>query len=177
MTGIDAWVHTVAWSAVRGGGRGLRLVAGPKIRQRVARELRLEGVKSLKADLQVRPWRDGMEIAGRIQAVVTRVCGVSLDIFDEAIDEPMLVRVLPQSSPHALAGEQREVIVDLLADDPPDVAGGESVDVGAYVVEALSLALDPFARKPGATFEAPPDAGPPSPFAALGALRRKPAAD
>jgi len=175
--GIDAWAHPVAWSDVRGGERSLRLVAGPKIRQRVARDLRLEEVKSLAADLHLRAWRDGMEVAGRVQAVVTRVCGVSLDNFDEAIDEPMLVRVLPQSSPHAPAGEQREVIVDLSADDPPDVAGGEGVDVGAYVVEALSLALDPFPRKPGATFEAPPDAEPPSPFAALDRLRRKPAAD
>jgi hypothetical protein len=177
MTGIDAWVHPVAWSAVRGGGGPLRLVAGPKIRARVARDLQLEEVKSLKADLYLRPWRDGMEIAGKVQAVVTRVCGVSLDTFDEVIDEPMLVRVLPRASPHAPAGDEREVIVDLAADDPPDVAGGESVDVGAYVVEALGLALDPFARKPGAIFEAPPDAGPLSPFAALDRLRRKPAAD
>jgi len=45
------------------------------------------------------------------------------------------------------------------------------------VVEALSLALDPFPRKPGAAFEAPLETQPLSPFAALDHLRRKPAAD
>ena len=47
----------------------------------------------------------------------------------------------------------------------------DKVDLGAYVVEDLSLAIDPFPRKPGVAFEAPEQTGELSPFAVLAKLK------
>jgi hypothetical protein len=43
--------------------------------------------------------------------------------------------------------------------------------LGAYVVEDLSLAIDPFPRKPGAAFAPPQMAAEPSPFIVLAKLK------
>ena len=50
---------------------------------------------------------------------------------------------------------------------------GGSIDLGALATEFLILGLDPYPRKPGATFQPPADAKPEeSPFAALAALKK-----
>ncbi len=64
-----------------------------------------------------------------------------------------------------------ELDLDPDADDPPDVLEGDKIDLGAYVVEDLSLAIDPFPRKPGAAFEAPDTGAEISPFAVLAKLK------
>ena len=52
-----------------------------------------------------------------------------------------------------------------------DVLASDEMDPTAYVIEHLTLALDPFPRKPDAEFEPPPTEAPESPFAALKALK------
>ena len=47
------------------------------------------------------------------------------------------------------------------------------VDLGAVATEFLLLGIDPYPRKPGAVFDAPPAGDPSShPFAALAALKK-----
>ena len=53
----------------------------------------------------------------------------------------------------------------------PEPIEGDVIDLGGYLVEHLSLELDPFPRKPGAVFEQPPEPGEISPFAVLKGLR------
>ena len=49
------------------------------------------------------------------------------------------------------------------------------VDLGALATEFLILGIDPYPRKPGAVFEAPPTGEPfAGPFAGLAALQKKP---
>ncbi|MGH6971182.1 MAG: DUF177 domain-containing protein, partial [Caulobacteraceae bacterium] len=55
--------------------------------------------------------------------------------------------------------------------DPPDVLGSDQIDLGGYVIEHRSLAIDQFPRKPGVAFEAPAEAPAASPFAALAKLK------
>jgi len=140
----------------------------------LAQEVGAEAVKSLEAQLQIRPWLDGLEITGRIEAVVTRICGVSLDPFDELIHEPIALRIVPAGSPNAATGVGNELILDPDESDPPDTVAGEVIDLAAVVTEQLALALDPFPRKPGAVFEAVIEEPPPSPFAALARLKNDP---
>jgi hypothetical protein len=144
----------------------LTLTGGPEVRSQVGENLGLEDVQRLGAELVVRPWLDGMEIEGRVEALITRLCGVTLEPFEVAVDEPFEVRVVPQGSPNAPRSEG-EIVVDLDAEDPPDEAAGDGVDASAYVVETLALSLDPFPRKPGAVFESPEPTESTSPFAAL----------
>lgn len=162
------WSRLVAWRDIP---VTLRLEADEATRKAIARDLKLEALSALTADLALKPWLDGAEMTGRVRAAITQISGVSLDPFDTAIDEPLLIRFVPAGSPHAPPPPEEEVELDLEADDPPDVIEGETIDVAHYVVEQLSLAIDPFARAPGEVFEAPPDESPASPFAALAALR------
>lgn len=167
-----AWPLPLPWTDIHRGAAPLHLVAGPDTLVRIAQVIGAEAVKSLKANLTLRPWLDGVEIAGRIEAVVTRICGVTLEAFDEWVTEPpLLVRVVPAGSPNASQIQGRELIVALDAEEPPDELTGDTLDIGAYVVEHLALALDPFPRKPGAVFEPPTASARPSPFAGLTALK------
>jgi hypothetical protein len=61
----------------------------------------------------------------------------------------------------------------LETDDPPETIRDGIIDLGAVATEFLVLGLDPYPRKPGAVFDAPP-AGDPAghPFAALAALKK-----
>jgi hypothetical protein len=167
------WGRLLAWPAPHAAERRFRLEAGPETRAQIGRDLDLEDVRRLEAEVAVRPWLDGMAIRGRVEATVTRLCGVTLEPFDVAIDEPLAVRVVPQGSPNAPAAEG-EILVDLEAEDPPDEAGREGVDLAAYAVETLGLVLDPFPRKPGAVFESPAAEERTSPFAALAGLVKPP---
>ena len=149
------------------------LVADDEARARIAKVLGLESLGRLEAQLQVRPWLDGVEIEGRWSATVGQVCGVTLEPFESELDGEIHVRALPEGSA-ALGGPDEaggELDLDPDADDPPDVLEGGEIDLGAYVVEDLSLAIDPFPRKPGVAFEAPQQTGELSPFAVLAKLK------
>lgn len=139
-------------------------------RAAIARTLKLEGLPSLRADLTVKPWMDGVQVTGQFRAVVEQVCGVTLDPFEQVVQGEIDVLAVPPGSPHAPQGEGGEVDLDPDGPEPPDVLDGDLVDVAGYVVEHLALELDPFPRKPGATFDYQPPADESSPFAALKGL-------
>lgn len=151
-------------------GRGpVRLEIAPDAETRIeiARRLGLKSLPSLAAELTVKPWLDGAEITGRFDAVVEQVCGVTLEPFEQPVSGEILARVVPAGSPNAPDADSGEMELDLEADDPPDVLDGDSIDLAGYVVEHLSLELDPFPRKPGAEFDYRPADAEESPFAVL----------
>lgn len=151
-------------------GRGpVRLTLEPDAAERavVARQLGLKSLPSLTAQVTVKPWLDGAELTGRFQAVVEQVCGVSLEPFTQPVEGEIEIRAVPAGSPHATSVEGGELELDPDAPDAPDVLETDAIDVAAYVVEHLALELDPFPRKPGATFDYQPPEEETSPFAAL----------
>jgi hypothetical protein len=148
-----------------------RLEADEPARACIAKALDLESLGRLEAELELSGWFDGVQIEGRWRAAITQICGVSLEPFSTDLSGEFVVRAVPAGSPHAPSPEA-EVVIDPLADDPPDVLDGDVVDVGGYVVEHLALEIDPFPRKPGVAFippESPPER---SPFAVLEGLKR-----
>ena len=148
-----------------------RIVLNAGQRAQVARDLGLEGLNRLEADVRLSAWHDGLRIEADWRGEVTQICGVSLDPFDSAVEGDFAVDVVPTGSLHAPAADDVEIVLELDADDPPDVVVGDEVDVGAYVIEHLTLEIDPFPRKPGVEFE-PPEAEPESsPFAVLRAIK------
>lgn len=155
-------------------GRGpVRLELAPDDAQRaeIARRLGLKSLPALTADVTVKPWLDGAEITGRFDAVVEQVCGVTLDPFEQPVRGEIDVRAAPAGSPHAARLEGDELEIDPDAPDAPDVLEGDAVDVAGYVIEHLALEIDPFPRKPGATFDYQPPEVETSPFAALAKLK------
>ncbi len=143
-----------------------RIAAGPETRDAIARQLAVDGIDKLEADLEAAPWLDGVRLRGRFDAIVRQTCGVTLEPLESELEAEFDLKLLPAGSPHAPA-EPEEVVLEPDAEDPPDLLEGETIDLGAVVVEQLALEIDPFPRKPGAVFDAGPNEEPPSPFAVL----------
>jgi hypothetical protein len=173
----DTWDVRLTWPQLQAGRRVLTLAAPPEALAAIGRDLNLEGLERLAARLTIQPWLDGVEIEGRVEALAIRRCGITLETLEETVSEPLKVRIVPSGSPNAPRAEGEALVIDLDAEDPPDEGSADGVDVTAYVVEALALALDPFPRKPGAVFEPPQPTATLTPFAALAALARRDAPD
>lgn len=172
MVSESPWRETIRFSEVSRGPVKRTLKADELARARIARLLGLVSIQSLTAELRLKPWMDGAEIDGRFSAEITQTCSVTADDFEESAEGEFVIRVLPPGSINAPQEETDEIELDPEADDPPDVLDGEDIDLGAYVVEHLSLELDPFPRKPGAEFIAPEDEAELSPFAVLRTLKK-----
>ncbi|NVK33046.1 MAG: DUF177 domain-containing protein [Rhodobacteraceae bacterium] len=159
----------------------LRLEPSAKECAAIAKAYELDGIDELVADLVIKPWRkSGARVVGTITAKLNRTCVVTLEPFVEDLEDDIDRTFEPVSSrprrPRDL-NDEGEIEIDLETLDPPDVMVDGVLDLGHVVCEQLALNVDPFPRKPGATFEA--EAGPveeedepaPSPFAALAKLK------
>ncbi len=165
------WSRTVKLHEVDRGPVRLLLEPDADARADIARRLELQSLPSLRAEVTLKPWLDGVELAGRFDAVVEQVCGVTLEPFEQPVSGAFEVRAVPDGSPHAAAAEGGEFELDAEAPDAPDVLDSDTVDVAAYVIEHLALELDPFPRKPGVSFEYEPPEAEESPFAVLQKLK------
>jgi len=165
------WPNPLSLSEIQRSAVQTSLDADAAVRERIAKALGLESLSALQARLKASAWLDGVQVDGRWTATVGQICGVTLEPFESELHGEIHLRALPAGSQALGAREDHEVDLDPEADDPPDVLDSDQVDLGAYVVEDLSLAIDPFPRKPGAAFEAPETNGEPSPFAVLAKLK------
>ena len=135
----------------------------------------IPAVHALHAELRARRWRgDGLELDGELRASVRQTCVATLEEFDSELVEPIHMRFAPPIEEGPRSRRRHDESAELtLEDDPPDPLIGGGVDLGAIVSEFLTLALDPYPRKPGAHFVDPSEDRPQiiSPFAALGRLK------
>ena len=174
MNETRPWSQMVRWKAAEPGPLKLHIHADEAQRARLGESLDVESILDLDAEMRIVPWLDGLEMSGILRARTVRQCGLSLEMFEEHVREPFVLRFVPQGSPNAPAPPEGDVDLelDLEADDPPESVAGEGVTPGDYLVELLALALDPFPRKPGAAFVPPESSDPLSPFAALARLKK-----
>lgn len=155
-----------------GGPVRRRLAPDAAGRSAMARRLGLTDLPALSAELEVRSWMDGCQVTGRFSGVVTQVCGVTLEPFDQAVAGEIDLRLAPEGSPNLPAEpDAAEVEISLDTPDPPEVLQGDGVDLDALLEEHLALEVDPFPRRPDAVFEWSPETREDSPFAALRALK------
>lgn len=164
------WGQGFAWAELQARERTFSLQIPDAARRNLARSLQLEHLTRLEARLTVKAWLDGLCVDGWVEGVAGRLCGLTLEPFDETVKERLTLRLVPHGSPNAPQDDGGEVVVDLEGEDPPEVVDGAVIDLGAYVVEAFAVGLDPFPRKPGAVFVAPEEPVAISPFAALKGL-------
>jgi len=168
---VTSWPFEVRLGAVQRGAINIRLGPDEAVRKALARQLHLVSLDRLEADIGLAAWMDGAELTGWIKATVVQTCSITAEPLESQIDAGFSVRMVPEGSPNIPQAEGVEIEIDAEADDAPDVLESDVIDVSQYVVEHLSLELDPFPRKPGAVFEPPEDTTPLSPFAALAKLR------
>lgn len=129
-------------------------------RKALARLNGLAAIARLTGQFRIAKWRRGVKVEGEVSAQVTQTCVVSLEPFEVEIAESVLVRFLP---PDAKAPEPEEET------DGPDPLIDGQIDLGALASEFLTLALDPYPRKPGVAFE--PSADSPDEGSLFGKLK------
>ena len=146
------------------GGLALDIEANAAERAALAKLNTLPGIERLNASFRIVKWRRGVEVEGELSARVTQTCVVSLEPFDVDIEEPIDAKFLPAEAISAASESLNE-------EDAPDPIVDGRIDLGALASEFLTLALDPYPRKPGVAFEPPEVAKEPeSPFSRLRAL-------
>jgi uncharacterized metal-binding protein YceD (DUF177 family) len=140
-----------------------KISADPKELAALATRLGIPVLHSLIADLKAEPWRGGgLKIAGRFAADLDQVCVVTLDQFRETIAGTVERVYLPDTAMMTSEEDETDHLVDGAA------------DLGELVTESLVLALDPYPRKPGASFEGAEIGAESAPasFAGLAALKK-----
>lgn len=169
-------------------GMEISISANAEERAALAKADGLCGLPRLEADFKVeRKGAGRFELTGEVRARVRQACVVTLEEFETDVVEPIEARFAPCASADEAQGRSRKTKdrrrapraetartrvghVGLADDDPPDPLLGDKIDLGALAAEFLVLGLDPYPRKPGATFaerEPPQENEAVSPFAAL----------
>lgn len=135
------------------------LEASEKELKALAKRFDVEKIHFLKARLTVYP-NDIVRITGKIEALTRRQCVISLDSFDEKMQEEF--EVLYADNPPA---DSDEII---------DIIDKGRIHLGDVIAEQYGLALNPFPKKPGVKnpFEEEKDEKQ-HPFANLGKILKK----
>jgi uncharacterized metal-binding protein YceD (DUF177 family) len=167
-----AWSHPLEVDDLPAEGAVLKLVPSEKERVALAHYAGVIAVPALVAEVKATPdGNGGVMVVGDLIATVRQTCVVSLEPFDNAVNEQIELRFLSESAADFATAEDGGDELDLT-----DVIRDGVVDLGALVTEFLALGVDPYPRRPGAVF-APPDAAAgheaSSPFAALAKLKQK----
>jgi uncharacterized metal-binding protein YceD (DUF177 family) len=173
VTEAFAWKLPIPVAELPAEGRDYELIPDAADREALARRAGVNAVPTLSANLHVAPdRRGGAAVEGVLRASVTQTCVVTLEEFDNQIEEPILMRFAPPET----VTDDPDGLLDIGGDGPPDPLVNGALDLAAVVGEFLALAVDPYPRKPGAVFESPaePSAGKDSPFAALEKLKDQP---
>jgi hypothetical protein len=160
-TGETPLSRPLALAEVPPEGLDIEIVATEAERAALAELNDLPAVLSLTAALRARRWRgDGLEVTGELRARLRQICVLTLEEFESDVAGPIELRFAPPREAPRLRSRRRDaepepVEADVGGDDPPDPLVGGAVDLGGIVSEFLTLALDPYPRKPGAEFVAP----------------------
>jgi hypothetical protein len=165
-----AWSFPVAVADVPETGRRVDIAADGATREAIAKTAGLAALPILSASFDLsRLGAEGLRLAGRVRATVVQNCVVTLEPIESTVDEAVDLVFVPDApvvpDPDGLQA------VD--AEDPPETLQNGTVDLGAVATEFLFLGIDPYPRKPGAVFDAPPADVPSNrPFAALAVLKK-----
>ncbi len=168
------WSLRVTPAEIPETGRTVVMTADEEVRRAVARAADVDGISRLEATFDLaRYGRAGLRVTGEVSASVEQTCVVTLEPLRNEIREPVeLLFVPPDELPEpAAATAGSDEAAD--AEDPPEPLENGAADLGAIATEFLVLGIDPYPRKPGASFESPGPGQDPAdrPFAALAALK------
>jgi uncharacterized metal-binding protein YceD (DUF177 family) len=143
----------------------------------IARLLELVALKRLALSYRIdRAGSGRLHLAGRLHADVTQTCVVSLEPVEAQLEVPVEVEFWPAALVEELERTAEEGASQGLLDWPEAVVDGR-IDLGPVMYETLATALDPYPKRPDASFDwsqgSPPAAGEArtGPFAALAALK------
>jgi hypothetical protein len=166
MAQSGAFARVIPVETIPSGGRSIRLEAPCEALPSIAARLGVPEVKALLGAFELTRNSDGVDLAGRLDATLVRECGASLELFEERVAEPFVLR-FARAAP---AGAELD-----LNEDSPEPLEDEAIDLAEVLIQQLSLAMDPWPRRPGAVVRTREfgSAGASSPFAGLDRLIAK----
>jgi uncharacterized metal-binding protein YceD (DUF177 family) len=175
MNTADPWSVRVAVAQIPDTGMHRDFDADQASRKAMAEVAGLREVISASASLDVAPKSGGrFHVTGHVRARIGQTCVVTLDPIENEIDEPIdLVFAPAEQIPNLSDLVDEAAESDTEIPDPPEPIIDGVIDLGRIATDALFLAVDPYPRKPGATFQPPVETVDPNdhPFAALKALK------
>jgi hypothetical protein len=166
------------------GGAALDVVASENERLALARRFGFLGLPAFSARVTVDRRPGGQVVVeGRLRGRIVQSCILTLDPVAQDLDDTFRI-VFKQGLDEERDRESGEAILSAQA-DAPEPLSGNMLDIGEIIAEQLSLAADPYPRKPGVKLEdvlpkprSGRSGGRPEqrrhPFAGLAALRDKP---
>lgn len=166
------------------GSTALDIAASDSERTALAKRFGFLGLPAFSARVTVDRRSGGrVVVEGRLRGKIVQACILTLDPVTQDLDETFRI-VFKQDLAEERDPESGEALVSPQA-DAPEPLSGNLLDVGEIVAEQLSLAADPYPRRPGAKLEdvlpKPRRDGRPGrqeqrrhPFAGLAALKDKP---
>ncbi|NOT42228.1 MAG: DUF177 domain-containing protein [Alphaproteobacteria bacterium] len=174
MTEAHGFRRTVSVSKIGDAGVRQTVTARAEELPAIERYLELAAAKALKGEFVLERWRGkGVQVTGTVVADVVQTCVVTLDPVDAHVEASFERQFLPPEKLRAETEDQKEVVIDPAAPDPPEPLGHE-IDLGEILIEELALNLDPYPRKPGVAFEGEAQGEQrPNPFAVLAKLKPK----
>ncbi len=167
MPGTSEFSRPVDLERLGAGREEVAVTASAKECQALAERLGLVAVRSLSAELSVeaKPTLGLVTVEGRLKALVTQTCVITLAPFDQRLEESF------RQDYSLTAAEEDEDPESLDLDQPEPLPQG-GLDLGEEVAQQLSLALDPYPRAPGAELPASAEDSVANPFAALARLKQ-----
>ncbi|MEO6388167.1 MAG: DUF177 domain-containing protein [Croceibacterium sp.] len=150
--------------------RPVHLAASEAERKALARRFALVSIGRLEASVTLVANGEAVDVRGRLSADVVQSCAISGDDLAVSIDEPLVLRFVPEKP---IAVEELELDAGELDEIP---YSGAMFDLGEAVAQGLALAIDPYAEGPNADKVrkdvglADGESG--GPFAALKALKK-----
>lgn len=171
---MNLWSVPVRVDDVAETGRHVTLSADAATRAAIAAHAGLHSLDRLEATFDLcRRGRDGLRVTGEVTAIIGQECVVTLEPVENKVSESVDLDFLPAS-----AADNGRTLADAVGDggdEPPELLADGSIDLGALAVEFLILGLDPYPRKPGVEFVAPPaETASSGPFSALAKLKPGP---
>lgn len=147
-------------------------------RTALARRFSLVALKRFSAAVTIRPIRGGQmfRVEGHLDADVVQTCVVTLEPVEARISEPFGAAF---AEPQLIKAPGADLVLDIDADeeDDPEPIESGSIDIGEVASQHLGLALDPYPRKPGVSFDGVSigdgDQGGDAPFGQLSSLMRR----
>lgn len=178
IAGPYEFSRTVPLHDVKNGGIRLTLEANEDECGALAKRFEIRQLSNMRADLSLRPGAgDDVLLEGRVTAAVVQSCIVTGEPVKSSIASEFAVRYISAGTGvESFEDEDFDVLGEDTEPLPSDV-----IDVGEVVAQYLSLAVDPYPRKPGAVagvVELTPEGVIPSteranPFAALKKLQER----
>src|SRR5919106_927220 len=167
------WSMPVALAEIPQDGKRFDLVADEATRAGVAKIAGLRALHRFQATFDLaRHGSDGLRVNGEVSATVGQNCVVTLEPIDNEVKEEVNLVFAPPSV--AISGEPEIDEADLIDPADPEPLTDDKIDLGALATEFLILGIDPYPRKPDATFQAPAiEDDSEKPFAALSALKKR----